>query len=47
MAGELLPAGLVVGKKGTRFAPNSPFVLTHGGRILEIPNAVPTPRSAT
>ncbi|MDY6809601.1 MAG: SMP-30/gluconolactonase/LRE family protein [Actinomycetota bacterium] len=47
MAGELLPAGLVVGKKGTRFAPNSLFVLTHGGRILEIPNAVPTPRSAT
>ncbi|MEE3850588.1 SMP-30/gluconolactonase/LRE family protein [Gordonia sp. LSe1-13] len=47
MAGELLPAGLVVGKEGTRFAPHSLFVLTHGGRIVEIPHAVPTPRAAT
>ncbi|MCX2965424.1 SMP-30/gluconolactonase/LRE family protein [Gordonia aquimaris] len=47
MADELLPAGLVVGKNGTRFAPHSLFVLTHGGRILEIPDAVPTPRPAT
>lgn len=39
--GLVTPAGITVGASGAGFSPRSVFVTTHGGLLVEIPDAIP------
>lgn len=39
--GLITPAGITVGASGAGFSARSVYVTTHGGLLVEIPDAIP------